>query len=83
MTIYNSFKNGDLRTNDEFKYTSAHEFGHILGIGDAYLEDRPNSTSNNDMMRWNNGVIPVVSQKNIEMCLKAWNDNKFQNFPKK
>lgn len=83
MTLYSSFPSGTVRSADEFKYTVAHEFGHILGIGDAYLPKySPNTATANDMMRWNNGVVPVVSELNIEMVLKAWSRGKFQNFKK-
>jgi RHS repeat-associated protein len=39
-------ENGKTRTSQQFKYTAAHEFGHILG-----LKDSPIKGSNN-IMRW-------------------------------
>ncbi len=81
MTIYTAFDNKTVRTSEEFGYTAAHEFGHLLGIGDAYPDKvQPNKSKGNDMMWWNNGVIPVVSNLDLMMVLNAFSQNKFQEF---
>jgi hypothetical protein len=82
MTIYTGFTDGTARTAQQFKYTAAHEFGHILGLGDAYESVAGiNSTVSNDMMRWaesGRNTIYKISSANIQGALKAYNTKKFQ-----
>ena len=67
----------------EISWTAAHEFGHILGLGDAYGEGkRPEADSNSeilpdDIMRVRGGV---VSANDIEMAWHAWQTNQYQSF---
>lgn len=63
----------------------AHEFGHVLGLGDAYTnggapvndEIKGGGWLVGDIMRSNG---PVRSN-NIEMVLEAFKMNKYQMFP--
>ncbi|HOO60807.1 MAG TPA: hypothetical protein PKV44_00050 [Bacillota bacterium] len=66
-----------------FQQQCAHEFGHIVGIGDAYAAnyryfyEAPNTT---DFMMNNN---KRVHPQEIEMALYAHATNKMQYFPKR
>lgn len=66
-----------------FQQTSAHEIGHLLGIGDAYganyrfFYEAPNT--GNFMMCHNRRVQP----QELEMTLTAHLTNRMQYFPKK
>ncbi|MNW61481.1 hypothetical protein D3C74_395430 [compost metagenome] len=52
VTMYHgdSRSNGDLYSIGDFKWVSAHEFGHILGVNDAY-----SSKNSTDGTSINNG----------------------------
>jgi hypothetical protein len=77
MHLYTHFADGTKRTISQFKYVSAHEFGHMLGIGDAY--NGTNAMSNplyaNDLMMVQMGV---TSETDIYMVLEAWRINQYQ-----
>ena len=76
------------------KYTAAHEFGHVLGLFDAYSykghlgclgelvfpEARQSRVPNNGIMRDPSWPQspPVIRGKDIEMVLYAWHENKIQ-----
>ncbi|MDQ2088225.1 hypothetical protein RBH29_17515, partial [Herbivorax sp. ANBcel31] len=65
------------------KYVAAHEFGHTLGLSDAY--ERPSSEAaevtaevpRNDIMRRHRGT---VNANTIEMVWEAWSTNQWQYF---
>ena len=82
MTIYTGYTDGTTRTAQQFRYTAAHEFGHILGLGDAYASVAgANPTASNDMMRWaeaGRDTIYQVSAASIQGAVKAYNARKFQ-----
>ena len=70
-------------TVTRYKDTAAHEFGHVLGLGDAYdvsWHSAANATTGevpqNDMMRSNGTVTP----NDIEMLLYAWQLNTWQEY---
>lgn len=88
---------GTVKTDHDYTYyeysqTSAHEFGHVLGLADAYktkthsaafyekgapLNEVPYGTwVSGDMMRDNGYVTP----NDIEMMLEAWKTNSWQTF---
>ena len=71
----------------EYKQVAAHEFGHILGLNDAYgegirpkaeatVEVRGGTMWQGDMMR-NDGS---VSANDVEMVWEAWSTNRYQYF---
>lgn len=71
---------GDSRTQtiytaSQFKYTSAHEFGHILGVGDAY-----NSENKENIISIFNVFGTRVQEGDITKVLNAWNSNKWQTW---
>ncbi len=79
MTIYTYFADGEIRTADDFMNTAAHEFGHLVGVGDAY--NVTNDSSEFDMMRWRNyGHVPIVTTYDVQKMVKAYATNKRQPF---
>jgi RHS repeat-associated protein len=76
MDILARSGSGEKRTVSDFRWTAAHEFGHILGVGDAY--NSQNSTGVTSIMN-KRGV--GVQAGDIVMVLNAWNTSKFQNWP--
>ncbi|MBD5088838.1 MAG: RHS repeat-associated core domain-containing protein [Clostridiales bacterium] len=67
--IYSKFSWGDKRTTKDLKNTVAHEFGHFLGIGDAY--EGKNPSPGTDIMRWFNNKDTKMSNYDVLMFLKA------------
>ena len=87
---------GGVQTDNDYSYyeysqTSAHEFGHVLGLADAYQTSKHSQAPWNrngfsegpkgdwmtgDIMR-NNGY---VTSNDIEMMLEAWKTNSWQAF---
>ncbi len=91
VTMYSmyQYRNGSTDIYDEntYRLVVAHEFGHILGMADAYFRDKSGNyyapvtseVPNDDIMR--QGVWPYSVQMNdVEMVLQAFQDNKFQYF---
>lgn len=76
--------------------TAAHEFGHFLGITDAYGQvygtkghgafiDRPTGqVPVNDMMRGGevikHNMVPYITENDYEMLWQAWATNNQQSF---
>ena len=58
-----------------FKWTSAHEFGHILGVKDAYKLDEWI-----DVNSIYNKVYMPVTANDIRLVLLAWKSGKMQNY---
>jgi len=74
-------------SSSNFMQVAAHEFGHILGLGDAYKTEHQSEAADTyeipfnepwkgDMMR-NDGY---VTPNDIEMMLEAWKMNAWQAF---
>ena len=63
-------------TVDNFKWVAAHEFGHILGVGDMYIN--PDYAGVKSI--FNNFGTPVY-KRDIDMVLKAWNTGEWQAWP--
>lgn len=59
----------------DFMWVSAHKFGHILGVNDAYKSN--NST---DVTSIYNGFGIGVQEIDISMVLNAWNTGNFQRW---
>lgn len=85
--MYKDYNGGKDYTEDEYGRTVAHEFGHILGLDDAYgggsrpdakvtIEVPDNGWLKGDIMR-NNGY---VTPNDIEMVWEAWKTNMWQYF---
>jgi len=91
-------KNGNIIYKDvtatDFSYYVAHEFGHALGLGDAY-EDKYGTTRpmapitsevpKNDMMRgslvWNTyNLNPDITDNDMQMAFNAFKTGQLQNF---
>ena len=77
MTLYTSYTFDEVRLLGEIKYVAAHEFGHILGVGDA--RDADDIAPNNDLMRVAGGITSALD---IELMLKAQKTNQYQSWPK-
>ena len=91
VTMYRMYQNRDgstdLYSEDTYRLVVAHEFGHMLGLADAYFRDSDGEyyckeTSEvpiDDIMR--QGKWPYsVKMNDLEMVLKAFEENKFQYF---
>jgi hypothetical protein len=68
-------RTGTVYTSDQFKWVSAHEFGHILGVGDAY-----NSKNSTGVTSIFNVFGTCVQQGDIDKVLAAWSTNKWQKW---
>lgn len=81
---YKSATDSSPYSGQEFESLVAHEFGHTMGISDAYGEKgyrkaAPSCAApSNDMMRVNGGV---VSNVDVDKVLGAYMNNKWQEFP--
>lgn len=64
-------------------WVASHEFGHILGLGDAYKTPISGDTkvtdevSSTDIMR---SFWGTVSANDVKMILEAYKTNKWQTF---
>ena len=78
ITMYygDSREGGGLYSFEDFKWVAAHEFGHILGVGDAYSSK--NSTGARSIF---NEFGTEVQEDDITMVLNAWNTGKWQRWP--
>ena len=73
---------------DEFMRTVGHEFGHVVGVGDAYILGDAFSTTEvpiEDFMRYANKThlstnLPYVTANNIEMMWEAYRTGKWQYY---
>ena len=67
----------------EFKGVVAHEFGHVMGVGDAYLKN-----SNGYQLKYNDEMLSGdimysnarVNCNDIELVLEAYSKNQWQNY---
>jgi hypothetical protein len=94
FTIYMGFQedgqppNPKSYTAAEYSLVAAHEFGHLMGIGDAYKNEKLgldhvplNKVSFKDIMRtYEPSLSPLPSAIDIRMMLKAWSTNQYQKF---
>ena len=67
--------NGNLYSVDEFKWVSAHEFGHLLGVADAY-PNHPGLESIYNEPAYTYGV----QERDIMKVLDAWNTGRWQKW---
>lgn len=65
-----------LYSPNDYMWVSAHEFGHILGVKDAY-----NSKNSTGITSIYNGFGTGIQEIDIDMILKAWNPGKIQTWP--
>ena len=81
MTLFSGFKGGPARTETQLKNTAAHEFGHMLGLEDAYNYKVNNDISPvTDIMRWRTVENPTVTNNDIKMMLNAATQDKWQKW---
>ncbi|TCK93202.1 pregnancy-associated plasma protein-A [Natranaerovirga hydrolytica] len=83
--MYKNYDGGTDYSQRSYAKVSAHEFGHVLGIGDAYPskeDNRPGAghgfdeTPHNMLMRNNS----VLTSNEVEMVWEAWKTNEWQYF---
>ena len=70
-------------TADEIMRIASHEFGHVLGIDDAYENkslNRPDATMlyGDDMMKYEYNAASPLSGWDLAMALQAFSENKWQ-----
>jgi RHS repeat-associated protein len=70
---------------DNVALVNAHEFGHVLGVFDAYgyiwtPEAPKTKATKHGIMRSDYGYLPEVSDTDIEMMLYAWFTNSLQGY---
>jgi hypothetical protein len=88
MTLSKEWWNSSAKTpftQIQFQELTAHEFGHIIGLGDAYLSSSiaPDDINlfNNSLMKyqWNDDEASYrITSNDIEMLLFAWQTNQMQ-----
>jgi hypothetical protein len=91
--IYLNYGLNDYSTNNAKKYTATHEFGHVLGLFDAYGYEqhlgglgevlvtpaaRIDRAPGDGVMRGTGNHDPVITATEIGMILQAWSRNKLQ-----
>ena len=85
---YDDKKNGVFAVKKFFR-GAAHEFGHALGIDDAYaatdrnLPEAPNDNINvfpNSLMKNHLATTYIISGNDIEMLLWAWTTKNWQQY---
>nr|WP_281358140.1 RHS repeat-associated core domain-containing protein [Saccharibacillus qingshengii] len=78
MTLYigdSRLDNPKPKSESYFKWTAAHEFGHVLGVGDAY-----NLPKNKQPFSIFTAAGIPVQNKDMERVLEAFKYNKFYKF---
>ena len=86
IPLGNSVYSENLKNNvDAVSNIVAHEFGHVLGLGDAYAEwYTPEAPKNivhpNGIMRSPYRQQPVFTENDIEMILYAWETGGLQGY---
>jgi len=86
-------RNPDDYSETQFKQVSSHEFGHIMGVGDAYgypvgasnaimkkYQYRPVSIANGETETSIMHGWQVANANDVEMVLEAYRTNKWQDF---
>lgn len=90
--------NSPLFMDIQFRELTAHEFGHVIGLGDAYKGDssipyiiigepiEPDDVNlySNSLMRyqWGDDIEYKILANDVEMILFAWKTNKMQLYNK-
>jgi hypothetical protein len=80
VVMYRGYEN-DQYTLDSYMRTAAHEFGHVLGVDDAYGSGiRPESTTVNDddMMAHEYSAVSPLSAWDVAMVMQAYTTNSWQ-----
>ena len=88
MTLYKRPKNLNVPPYSEFEFAvaAAHEFGHTIGLGDAYLKNSEGKVLANNVEMGSIGIMYGAPYKNyvysndIEMILEAFSVNKQQYY---
>jgi hypothetical protein len=74
--MYAGYLNSSAYCSVAFRWVAAHEFGHILGVGDAY-----NRTTGEPRPRLDsvfNAFMTPVQPGDMVKALNAWNQNRWQ-----
>ena len=67
-------RRGHWYTRDEFMWVAAHEFGHLMGLADASIDEFTASSIASIM----NGFMDDVTVDDIRKLLEAWNTSNWQ-----
>jgi len=82
IIMYNGLKSR--YTVNQYRKVSAHEFGHVLGLGDAYKRGIPSTAECPQGKYYLEGDIMnthgVVTPNNIEMMLEAYRTGQYQAY---
>ena len=78
MYLFSKDHNGKAIGSEGIKLIAAHEFGHWLGIGDAY--DTKTGKENPDITSIMNSHFIPVSPSDVEKMLSAFSQNKWQTW---
>lgn len=77
VTMYTSDSRSGIRyTKNQYQWGAAHEFGHLLGVYDAY-----ESNNSTDITSIYNEFGTPVQPIDIEMVIKAWETGRTQYWP--
>ena len=91
MNLFTQESGGTPRSPTVISGTAAHEFGHVLGLSDAYAADnykndptlRPpastNDVKNDGVMRDHRHGINITD-KDMQMVIYAWNESTAQSY---
>ena len=88
VKMYAAYPGNQNSSYEEYMRIAAHEFGHVLGICDAYAKGRrpamivSTEVPANDLMRTIGRNDALVTANDIEMMWQAYRENSWQYFVK-
>ena len=84
IIMYNGLNNNKPYTPNQYIKVSAHELGHVLGLGDLYKKDVASTPECPGGKKYVEGDIMGahgrVTPNNIEMFLEAYRTNRYQAY---